>query len=696
MLARGEVRVGVDVGGTFTDFVIFYVEEGRVERLKIPSTPQDPAKAVIEGLRRIVEKVGHEKMSVVVHASTIGSNLFLGQLGLEIPKTALVTTKGFRDVLEIGRQRRPELYNVFFTKPRPLVPRRLRFTVTERVSHRGEVLTPLNEEEVVEIAKRLREEGVKAVAICLLNSYVNPVHERKVAEILRELLPQDVYIVPSCEVDPEYREYERTSTTVVNTVLMPVISQYILNMKRGLEALGVRSNLLIMLSSGGVVSADKVIKAPAATIESGPAAGVVASTYISRMLSVSKALSFDMGGTTAKVCAIVGGEPLVVPEFEVGGRVHRGRLIRGSGYVVRYPHIDLAEVSAGGGTIAWVDEAGRLRVGPYSAGSDPGPACYGRGGTDPTVTDANLVLGRLGRVLAGGEVVLREDLARRAIEEKICAKTGLSLEEAAHGVIRLVNAEMARAIKIVTVERGLDPREFTLIAFGGAGPMHACDLAEELRINNIIVPQAPGTFSALGLLLADYRYDLKTCILKRLGELDADYLEDCFRELEERGERLLREEGFTEENMVFLRYVDMRYARQSYELMIPAPRPVTDMDSLRLRFLERHRELYGYAVETEDVILVNVRVTAIGVTRKPSLREHTETGTGGPEPYTYREVYFDSEGWVKTPIYKRESLKAGQVVYGPAIVEDYDSTIVIKPGWTCRADKYLNLLIEKR
>jgi len=695
-MCLGEVRVGVDVGGTFTDFVIFYVDEGRIERLKIPSTPQNPAEAVLEGLRRIIEKVGKDRISVVVHASTIGSNLFLGQIGLEIPKTALITTRGFRDVLEIGRQRRPELYNIFFTKPRPLVPRRLRFTVTERISCRGEVLVPLNEAEVVEIAKKLCEENVRAVAICLLNSYVNPIHEKKIVEILRELLPPDVYIVPSYEVDPEYREYERTSTTVVNAVLMPVVSEYILRIRRGLESLGLRANLLVMLSSGGIVSADKVVKVPAAIVESGPAAGVVASTYIAKLLSLDKVLSFDMGGTTAKVCAIVNGEPLIVPEFEVGGRVHRGRLIRGSGYVVRYPHIDLAEVSAGGGTIAWVDEAGRLRVGPYSAGSDPGPACYGRGGTEPTVTDANLVLGRLGKILAGGEIVLKEDLARRAIEEKICSKTGLTIEEAACGIIKLVNTEMARAIRIVTIERGLDPREFTLIAFGGAGPMHACDLAEELGIRRVVVPQAPGTFSALGLLLADYRYDFKSCILKSVSEIEPEYLEERFRELEERGAKLLKEEGFTEENMVFLRYVDMRYARQSYELMIPAPRPITDIEVLKTRFLEKHHEVYGYAVENEDIVLVNVRVTAIGVTRKPTLKEITEVSCSKPEPYTYREVYFESTGWTKTPIYRRELLRPGHVVEGPAIVEDYDSTVVINPGWICKVDKYLNLLMEKQ
>ncbi len=405
-----------------------------------------------------------------------------------------------------------------------------------------------------------------------------------------------------------------------------------------------------------------------------------------------------MGGTTAKVGTVVHGAPLQVPEFEIGGRVHRGRLVKGSGYVVRYPHIDLAEVSAGGGTIAWVDEAGSLRVGPYSAGADPGPACYGKGGTEPTVTDANLVLGRLGKFLAGGKVVLRKDLAEKAIREKICEKTGLDLTEAAYGIIKLVNVEMARAMRIVTVERGLDPREFTVIAFGGAGPMHVCELADELGIRSIVVPTAPGTFTALGLLLTDFRHDLKRCILKPLSELSPHVLENVYRELEEQGREILLSEGIAEDRVMFIRYADLRYWKQSYELTIEVPSNLSSvgLEELRRRFMIKHREVYGYSVD-EEVVLVNVRVAAIGLTEKPELKRCEVKRRVPPSKSAIieiRDVYFgDKYGWVKTVVYSRDRLLPGTVLQGPAIVEEYDATTVIPPDWSGYVDEFGNLVL---
>ncbi len=587
--------------------------------------------------------------------------MFLGQKGLELPRTALITTEGFRDVLEIARQRRPELYNVFYTKPKPLVPRKYRFTVSERIDPWGKIIKPLDPGEVEKLADKIREAGVEAVAVSLLNSYANPIHEELVGKILGEKL-RGTYIVLSSRVDPEYREYERTSTTVVNAVLMPVLSRYLRGLEEELSNRKLYSEtILVMKSDGGFASSREAQQIPAAVIESGPAAGVVAATYYSRLFGLDKVLSFDMGGTTAKAATITGGEPLKTSEFEVGGKANGGRIIKGSGYPVRYPHIDLAEVSAGGGTIAWVDEAGHLRVGPLSAGSDPGPICYRRGGTEPTVTDANLLLGRLGETLAGGTIRLDRDLAYKVFHEKIVEKTGLGFEEAAYGVLKLVNVRMARAVRIVTIERGLDPREYTLIAYGGAGPMHAVELAEELGIKRVLVPVYPGLFSALGLLLSDYRYEYKKSILKTLGEIDPVELEEKYEFLEKEAYETLRREGVDEKNIIILRKADMRYKSQSYELVVDVPEYIDEetIGLLEKKFYEKHRETYGYHVEDDEVVLVNARITAIGVAKKPKImrREIREWKKKHiADSSSIRKTYFKSVGWIETPVYIREKL----------------------------------------
>ncbi len=626
--------------------------------------------------------------------------MFLGQKGLELPRTALITTEGFRDVLEIARQRRPELYNVFYTKPKPLVPRKYRFTVSERIDPWGKIIKPLDPGEVEKLADKIREAGVEAVAVSLLNSYTNSIHEELVGKILGEKL-RGTYIVLSSRVDPEYREYERTSTTVVNAVLMPVLSRYLRGLEEELSNRKLYSGtILVMKSDGGFASSREAQQIPAAVIESGPAAGVVAATYYSRLLGLDKVLSFDMGGTTAKAATITGGEPLKTSEFEVGGKANGGRIIKGSGYPVRYPHIDLAEVSAGGGTIAWVDEAGHLRVGPLSAGSDPGPVCYRRGGTEPTVTDANLLLGRLGEVLAGGTIRLDRDLAYKVFHEKIVEKTGLGFEEAAYGVLKLVNVRMARAVRIVTIERGLDPREYTLIAYGGAGPMHAVELAEELGIKRVLVPVYPGLFSALGLLLSDYRYEYKKSILKTLGEIDPVELEEKYEFLEKEAYETLRREGVDEKNIIIHRKADMRYKSQSYELVVDVPEYIDGetIGLLEKKFYEKHRETYGYHVEDDEVVLVNARITAIGVAKKPKI---IRRGIGEwkkkhiADSSSIRKTYFKSVGWIETPVYIREKLVPGDIIEGPAVVEEYDSTIIVPPEWVLRVNEYYFLEIVR-
>lgn len=691
------LKVGVDIGGTFTDLVALTEGTGVLTLLKVPSTPHDPSQAVLAALAELRGR-GPGKVTFIIHASTIGTNLFLGQIGLRLPKGALITTQGFRDVLEIGRQKRPELYNLFFERPRPLVERRYRFTVAERLGPQGQVLTPLNPQEVAALAKVIKAEGIETVAIVFLHSYVNPIHEAQAKAILQQELP-DLVVVCSHEVDPEYREYERTSTTVVNALLRPVVSAYLQRLEEQVRRMGLDCPFAVMQSSGGLASIQAAIARPAATIESGPAAGVVGAAYLGRLLGLPEIMSFDMGGTTAKAGTVRGGIPEVVGEYEVGGKTHSGRIIKGSGYPVRYPFIDLAEVSAGGGTVAWVDKGGFLRVGPVSAGAEPGPACYGKGGQEPTVTDANLLLGRLGtKALLGGAMEVDAALARAAFQERIAGPLGLDLIQAASGVLRIVNTQMVRALRLVSVERGHDPRSFLLVAFGGAGPMHAAFLAEELGLTEVLVPVSPGLFSALGLVVSEFRHDYLTAYLTLAAHADVPRMEKEFARLEGEAAATLASEGIPPERMVFQRALDMRYLGQAYEITVPISGPL----DLALRqaqeaFHRRHRDIYGYAAEKEPVELVNLRLTATGLAALPQIPRYPSAGAT-PLPEACREtrpVFFDQSGWLATPVYWRPALQAGNRLQGPAIVEQYDATTVLPPGWEATVDDYLNLRLRR-
>ncbi|GAB6148088.1 hydantoinase/oxoprolinase family protein [Stetteria hydrogenophila] len=679
------LRVGVDVGGTFTDLVAFDEESGRLLHLKTLSTPREPWRGFLAAVDGV--GAGYDSIEVIVHATTLGTNMLLGQEGLEPPRALLITNEGFRDVVEIGRQNRPELYNLFFERPRPLVPRSRRVGIKGRIGPRGEELEPIDEGEVARVAREHCGE-VEVFVVSLLHSYRNPAHEARVKEVVARECPGAI-VVASHEVDPQPGEYERTSTTLVNALLKPVLSRYLSRLKAELRARGYTGELLVMRSNGGVASVEAAVEKPAAFIESGPAAGAVAVAYMSRLMGVGKALGFDMGGTTAKASAVVNGEPLVVSEYEVGGRVHMGRTLRGSGYPVRFPHIDLAEVSAGGGTIAWVDEGGALRVGPVSAGADPGPACYGRGGSRPTVTDANLVLGRLPRSLAGGAVVLREDLAREALK-RLGDELGMDPVEAAAGVVRIANAVMARALRLVSVERGHDPREFSLFAFGGAGPLHAVDLARELGVREVVVPPLPGVFSALGLLLADYRHDYYASIVEKASRLADGVVEEKFRRLEERAVETLKSEGVAGEDIRLARMLGMRYWGQAYELEVPY------RGSLREAvedFHKLHEARYGYSMPGEEVEVVTARLEAIGLVAKPRLPRGEEV-EHKPQPRGWREVYFDGEGWVRAGVYPREGLKPGAVIEGPAVVESDESTVLVPPGYTAKVDALHSIRIR--
>lgn len=677
------VRVGVDVGGTFTDIIVFNEDAGRLTALKVPSTPSSPVKGILSGLTGAVSDL--TLISILVHSTTIGTNMFLGQKGLEPPEAVLITNNGFRDILEIGRQNRPSLYNLFYEKPRPLIRRDRRIGVKGRIDSGGRVREPLDIEGVRAVVEEWCGRGVRVFIVSFLHSYLNPSHEKLAGKVIRDTCPGST-VVLSHEVDPQPMEYERTSTAVVNGILKPVLSKYLQELAGELGSLGFKGTILVMQSSGGVSGLEEALEKPAAFIESGPTAGAIAVAYMSRLLGVDNALGFDMGGTTAKASSIIGGEPEVVGIYEVGGRVHMGRIIRGSGYPVRYPHIDLAEVSAGGGTIAWIDPGGGLRIGPISAGADPGPACYGRGGREPTVTDANLLLGRLPLELAGG-LRLRSNLARKAIMERIARPLGVDVIEAAWMIISLANNVMARALRLVSVERGHDPRAFTLFAFGGAGPLHAVEMAEEIKVSKVIVPPYAGVFSSLGLLVSDYKHSLHEAIVRGVDELSDEELEEIYWRLEDKASKLLDHEGVPVDKRRLARYLEMKYWGQAYTLRVPYPGSIVEAARM---FHSLHEARYGFSNPREKVEVVVARLDAYGLTSKPAVKAPRVEG----DPVIgEREVFF-RDGWRVSAIYIRERLSAGSVIEGPSVVEARDSTILIPPGYRGRVDEFGNLVIE--
>lgn len=664
------LAVGVDVGGTFTDILMTEGGSHEIQVIKIPTTARDPARAVADALSKLRAKA--RDVGLISHASTLATNALLTRSGLA--DTALVTTKGFRDIIEIARQRRPEIYNLYTKRPVPLVRRRDRYVVSERMLANGGELLPLSPEDARRVAERIAKRGHRAVAVAFLNSYANPAHEMKMGRALRKAGFRG-HVSLSSDIDRQYKEYERTSTTVVNAALSPLVSNYLASLSRMLRRAGFGARIYVMDSDGGMSTLSFASRYPVKVIESGPAAGVLASRELARGLSLDRVLTFDMGGTTAKAGAILKGEAEISFEFEAAGATHSGRSIRGSGYTVRAPFIDIAEVSSGGGTVAWVDEAGALHAGPGSAGSDPGPAAYGRGGSKPTVTDANLLLGRLNsKHLLGGEMPLHPELAERAMTQ-IAEALGSSLSGASEGVIRIVNNDMSKAMSIVSVERGRDPREFSLIAFGGAGPLHCCDVAESLGVTHVIVPVHAGVFSAYGLLAADLTRTFSVPVLSNNLSL-APY----FAEAKKLARDSLDKEGFTKYR--FEQFVDLRYKGQSYELTLP----YDSSSDLRRSFAERHREVYGYSSE-DEVEVVNARVKAIVPTAVTKVEPKQIEGPAVSTYHERRRVWFAGT-YSTAPILVREELPAGSHGRGPCVVEEYDSTLVVNPGWTWSAQSY--------
>jgi len=677
-------RIGVDIGGTFTDVALVEEAGGRIAIVKLLTTPGDPSRAVVEGLGRGLagSAVDPADVALLAHATTIVTNALFEKKGA---RAGLITTRGFRDLLELRRSSRADLYDLLQDAPDILVPRRWRFEITERIDAQGTVVTPLAEHEIDGLVASIREARLETVAVSLLFSFLNEAHERRLGERLRAALPEiPVYL--SCEVLPEIREFERTSTVAVCAYVGPLLAAYLDRLQRAVTGLGLPP-LYVMGSSGGVFDVAEGLRMPAMAIESGPAAGVIAARLAGQQLGRANLISFDMGGTTAKASLIAGGEITVTAEYEVGGGQAK-RWLQGTGHPVRVPVIDLAEVSAGGGSIAWVDPGGALKVGPISAGADPGPAAYGNGGTRPTVSDANVVLGYLDReALLGGGLPIDAAAAHAAVECDIAAPLGLSVSDAAAKIVEIVNANMAEALRIVSVERGHDPRDFALIAFGGAGPVHAAFLAEELAVAEVIVPPAPGAFSALGLVATDLKRDYARTFYADLSTADPDRIAAALADMMAQATAMLEAAQVPPERRAFERAADVRYRRQAYELTVPlAGGPVAraGLDALAAAFHDKHRQTYGHANPAEPVQLVNLRLTAIGRLPRLELRQRAEPDA---RPLRHRQVWFAANGFADCPVHWRDSLAAGAELAGPAIVEALDATVVVPPAWTARIDE---------
>lgn len=683
---RPRLRVGVDSGGTFTDVTIYDEATGEDFIWKVSSTPGDPSRGILQGLREAVEvHTGGAGAEVVYfgHGTTVATNALIERRGAV---TGLVTTEGFRDVLEIARQVRPGIYDLKLRRPEPLSPRNHRHEVAERMTATGEVQRPLDEASVRDVARRLRADGVNAIAVCLINSYRNPAHEERIGEILREEHP-DAFISLSVEIAPEYREFERTSTAVVNSYVGPIIRDYLERLKPELARAGVTSAPYLTQSNGGVISFDHAAAQPVRTILSGPAAGVTGATAIARAAGFENIITFDMGGTSTDVALIEGAAPRMAADTEVHG------------HPLRVPMLDIETVGAGGGSIACADAGHLLEVGPESAGADPGPACYCKGNDRPTVTDANVLLQVLNPVsLLGGRMPISQAASRAAIA-RLADRLGVGEMEAATGIIDMAIASMVKAVRVISVERGHDPRDFALMAFGGAGPLHATRLARELGIRRVVVPRRPGVLCSLGLLLSDLRTSFAATRPMLADPAALDPIRQGFAALQGRARDWFDGEGVAEDDRAAHLFVDMRYVGQGHELTIPLRLDGAEAEiipRLRAAFDATHAQVYGYDIAGEAVQITTLRLEAVAKVEKVPLTAcPPAAGLGEDAILATREVYFaETRGFVPCPIYDRERLAPGHVISGPAIVEQMDSTTLILSGQTATIDAHLNIIIE--
>ncbi len=687
--------LSVDIGGTFTDLVLCHERTGRISVAKVLTTDPDPSAGVLGGIRQLLEGgAGAGEIGRLIHGTTLITNALIERKGA---LTGLLTTEGFRDVLEIGREGRYDIYDLFLQLPEPLAERRLRLEVAERLKSSGQVMTPLDEEALRRACAVLREAGVEAVAVAFLHSYANPDHERRAAAIVREELP-GIALSLSHEVAPELREYERTSTAVANAYVQPMASAYLANLERGLRAdCGIEAPLHIMLSNGGTCAADTAARFPVRLVESGPSGGVLAAIHAGRQSGFERVLAFDMGGTTAKACLSRDGELPVTTESEVA-RVYRFK--KGSGLPLLVPVLDMIEIGAGGGSLARINELGLPQVGPESAGSEPGPACYGRGGREPTVTDADLVLGLLNPgFFLGGRMELDACAAETAVLS-LAGRLGQDAVAAARGIHQLVNENMANAARVHGAERGIDLRGFAMVATGGAGPVHACGVAERLGIDTVVVPGAAGVGSALGLMLAPISFDFARSYVTRLEEVDIGRLRALFEEMEGEGRRIVAEAGVSPGEVQVERTADLRYVGQGHEIRVPVCGGELDeaaMDRLQAGFDQEYIRLYGRTCEGVDAQCMHWRTTVSGP--RPALgRLHQDPPEGlRPVEKPARRVRFERPGndSGETPVYDRYVLSAGFRAPGPAIVEEAESTTVVPPGWALEVDGASNLIVRR-
>jgi N-methylhydantoinase A len=669
------LRVAVDVGGTFTDICIMDETTGRIRIEKTASTA-DP----IDGIMLGIDKGGVDLSEVALfsHGTTVATNALITR---RLPRTAMVCTSGFRDVIEIRRANKEDLWDTYKDVVRPYVPRRDRLTVGERVDAAGTVLTPLDEAGAREVARILKRREVAAVAVCFMNAYVNGANERRMKQILQEAMP-GIPVSTSSEVMPEIFEHERFSTTVVNAALSPVVVGYTARLGERLKAEGYARDLLLLHSGGGVMTPASVKDFAARLAGSGIAAGAIASRHIAMLCGFQNSIGLDMGGTSTDVSLAYEGQPRITKDWYIE-----------FGYPIRFASIEVMTIGAGGGSLAWTDEAGSLRNGPQSAGANPGPACYGNGNTQPTNTDANVVLGRLGTSLAGGKITLDPALASAAVDEGVAKPFGLELHAAADAIIQVANANMSDAVRLISISRGYDPRDFALVAFGGAGALHGVAIAKELAIPTVIVPPNPGVTSALGCLLVDIQHDFSETYLSGAADADPAALDAAFARLETEALERLQHEGVAPENIVLQRTIDMMYQGQWRSLAVPAPRPIAGMADLVEAFHRQHEREYNFRRDDAPVGIFRINLKAIGTVPKAELTVHAPTGAT-PTPSSRRPVWFEPGAAVDTPVYERPDLPAGLRLEGPAVVEQVDSTVLIPPGAVAEVDKYLNIIIR--
>ncbi len=685
LTASPQLRIAVDIGGTFTDMAAFDEATGKLLFGKALSTHGQ----LVSGIQATLDSAAIDLKdgNLFLHGSTIAINTLLERNGAN---TALLITEGFRDIYEIGRVNRPDAYNLFFNKHQPLVKRSLRFEVAERLRADGSTHKPLDEAAVRELAKELRGQGIESVAVLLLHSYRNPAHEQRVKQILTEEIP-GAFVCASHELSQEYREFERVSTAVANAYVGPRVSAYLGELEQHLGQQGFEGDFYVVQSTGGLFPSAHARRDCVRMLESGPAAGVIGAQAICAQLGMGDAIAFDMGGTTAKAGVISEGRPLTTGSALIGGYERA--------LPIQIPMMDIHEVGTGGGSIARIETGNALRVGPQSAGSIPGPVAYGRGGTEPTVTDANLLLGRLDADhFLGGELKLDLAGCQRQMQERVAGPLGLDPTEAADGILRIAVTQMSYAVKAVTTERGLDAGSFTMVVYGGAGPLHASAIARELGIRKVLIPYAPGYFSAYGMLFSDRRYDYVRSVFRKLDEVSFDEIEALYKSMEDEGRAALAQSGTRPDDVVIERAADMRYVGQEHAVTVDLPGAFfvdKDRSAIKRQFDDLHKVRYGTSAPREPADLVSLRVTVLGTMKKPP-KHSVDAGTATPETAALRgvkPVYFRQGGWAETPVYKRELLRAGNEIPGPALIEEHASTTVVQPGDDLRVDELGNLQI---